>query len=894
MAGCWVACSFSVSLELKKSLPHVPTMPCMPAVWYAELDHLGVAMRYVARSLLLLASGVAALAAAPIGRAPDNPVGRDRHGDRLPSGAIARLGTVRFRGQLQRGTDGKSLATLRGNRATLIDPATGAEVKQLPGPDANEFEAANFLLSPDGQMLAYGGGDRVEIWEATGRQRHVIRFDNDVLAISGLDMQPTLFVPRSASLIIDRPMNDAGISCWSVNTGERLWTYHQGVGGNEASCRTVGLGPDGTTIVTVVTQQNSAHALLLASETGDIRHTIDLGVNINANEVAVSPNGRLLLVPDNATGEIHRRELPNGRELGVLAGTSRGGTITFSVDGKRIVVADDSVRIFGAATGKEETKLRGFGGIFGQQPNGLMLNFTGANGQSTVVFSGDEKTVWTAQLGSPIWRCFDSASGREKKLPNSGHASQIHCVAATRDGKQFITAGMAEHVCIWESSSGELIRRLGNTAGSLFALNSDPVSIAVCPDGKTVAVKTDANRIQLWDTTTGRVRKSLPIPDDTSPGIAYSPDGKTIVVGPGSNGKTEESFVRILDAATGNEIRKFPSAYTHSSMIAFSSDGRWIAVGMTNPEGTNSLNVLDTTSGRTQRTMEGSTDAEAFLPFGDLLAYSTTDEIIVTEIGAFGHRLKITLPGNEQIDLLAVSPDGRILAGANNGSGSRKIYLWDLRTGAELPPLIGHDNFITALAFAQNGRLISGSADTTALIWEMQNRATAVVETLKMPEEWSGAWADLAGEAAGAHIAIERLLASGPLAIEWLRKHLKPAIPIDATRIQWLLERLNADHFNDRQKAAIELEKFDRQVEPHLRRHLDTKLSAEARRRTARLIEGLDNPAADPERLRESRCLELLQRMNNEAAKKMLAEFAKGDPAARLTQSAQRILARVR
>jgi WD40 repeat protein len=267
---------------------------------------------------------------------------------------------------------------------------------------------------------------------------------------------------------------------------------------------------------------------------------------------------------------------------------------------------------------------------------------------------------------------------------------------------------------------------------------------------------------------------------------------------------------------------------------------------------------------------------------------------VVTEIGTGGHRLKIAMPANDQVDLLAVSPDGRLLAGANNNAGTRKIYLWDLRTGAALPPLIGHDHFITALAFAADGRLISGSGDTTALVWDMQNRAGPAVAALKTPEEWSAAWNDLAGDAANAHVAIERLLATGPAAVEWLRQHLKPAVPIDAVRIQQMLDRLNSERFADRQRAAAELETLDRQAEPFLRKHLDTRLSAEARRRTVRLIEHLENPAADPERLRESRCLELLQRMNNDAAKAMLAELAKGDPAARLTQSAQQVLAKLR
>jgi WD40 repeat protein len=125
-----------------------------------------------ARTALAL---ILALTESPVARAlpPAEAPRLDAFGDRLPSGAVARIGTARLRGGAAIGAlysaDGKLLVTTDEDRLVSLWDADGKEVRRFRVPYGHPEPLA---LSPDAKLLALNSyGQSFSLWDvATGKE----------------------------------------------------------------------------------------------------------------------------------------------------------------------------------------------------------------------------------------------------------------------------------------------------------------------------------------------------------------------------------------------------------------------------------------------------------------------------------------------------------------------------------------------------------------------------------------------------------------------------------------------------------------------------------------------------------------------------------------------------
>jgi WD40 repeat protein len=116
--------------------------------------------------------------------------------------------------------------------------------------------------------------------------------------------------------------------------------------------------------------------------------------------------------------------------------------------------------------------------------------------------------------------------------------------------------------------------------------------------------------------------------------------------------------------------------------------------------------------------------AFAVTPDLDLAAISVSGILRVVELKSGRELWK---QEGIEVDLVAISPDGKLLAG---GADRNEVRLWDMATGQELGRLSGHESWVNSLVFWPDGtKLASGSADQTIRVWDVVAREC--VDTLR-------------------------------------------------------------------------------------------------------------------------------------------------------------------
>ena len=192
---------------------------------------------------------------------------------------------------------------------------------------------------------------------------------------------------------------------------------------------------------------------------------------------------------------------------------------------------------------------------------------------------------------------------------------------------------------------------------------------------------------------------------------------------------------------------------------------------------------------------------------------------------------------------------------------------------------------MSQVAFSPDGRrLVSGSYDTTALVWDV----TQLGSGAKFPEgdALAGIWKDLgANDPKVAYAAVCQGAVAGDTAVARLKRDFKPAALIDAEQVAALVRRLDADQFAEREKASQALADLGPAAETPLRAALENAKSPEIRRRLGRVLELLE-----AEHRRLGNALEILEMIGTPAARGLLRDLAKGADGARLTREARAAL----